>query len=130
MTVYAMAGAALGFLGWAAYLPVLRVPAWRKSMWPVWSLTLLGAALGGGAWLAASERSAALHLAAAAALGECALWALLFFTSMRVPARSGRPAAGQPFPPLAVLSEHGETLHTEAWRGRGPLLLVFFRGFW
>lgn len=47
-----------------------------------------------------------------------------------MPNASGRPVVGAPMPALPMCDEHGNALDVREACSRGPVVLLFFRGFW
>jgi len=98
-------------------------------MWP----TLLMMALATLASLIRVERDYAarrLDPYSLSALAASALFFAVYFLALRVPVSGKRLAPGARMPPIELPDERGGTFSTRAFEGRGPLLLVFFRGFW
>lgn len=58
------------------------------------------------------------------------VYAFTFFFVLRLPAGARRPAAGSALANFEVITESGTALSIADYKGRGPLLLIFFRGFW
>ncbi len=130
MTPLAISAFILSVLGWASYAPVAKIPFLRSTMWPTWAIIVAAAIMGGVA--VALEKSIEF-----ATLGPAAAsWILLFLfvvaytTVLRIPVAPGRPEVGKRIVPFKVIGETGDPVSPQDYQGRGPLLLVFFRGFW
>ena len=64
------------------------------------------------------------------ALFSFGLFLLVFFLMLLIPKSAGRPQVDQPLPEFDVLFADGKRYAPLAMAHGGPVLLVFFRGFW
>jgi hypothetical protein len=129
MELLGIAGFALTVFGWVLYPVANKVPALRRTMWPLWVAFGCGVALAAGASAAAGigDESVRRWLLAAGINGACFL--AVYMLVFRTPRAAGRPVVGQALPIFSLAGEHGP-FSPEDYSGKGPLLLVFFRGFW
>jgi hypothetical protein len=130
MNAFDFAGLAAAFLAWASYLPVSKSPRLRKNMWP--TIALMGLALlivvARAATRPAGEpRLGPLDLSA---LALALLFVPVYFLALRVPRAGGRPQPGQVFPAVTFIGDEAQTISSAELVQRGPMLFVFFRGFW
>jgi hypothetical protein len=124
MELLGIAGFGLTVFGWVLYPVANKVPALRRTMWPLWVAFGCGLALAAGASAAAGFGDAGVFrwLIAAGINSAC-------FLAVYMPRAAGRPVVGQALPVFSLAGEHGP-FSPEDYAGKGPLLLVFFRGFW
>ena len=117
-------------LAWASYIPVSKSPRLRHTMWP--TLALLAIALITELAVIVMRRPGEERVSAldAANLIVILLFAPIYFFALRVPNSSGRPKPGSQLPPVVFLDDSAKPLPAIEMAQRGPLLLVFFRGFW
>jgi len=120
----------LTFVAWASYIPVAKSPKLRHSMWPTWLLQTLALGLAAAALLREPMTFNAPHVMAIVTLASVAAFVLVFATALRIPQSIGRPEQGKALPHLSLVSESGKSISPDDFSGKGPLLLVFFRGFW
>jgi hypothetical protein len=124
----ALFGAALVLLGAFTYVPLLDVPWIRSTAAPNLAAMILGTALGilGAARL---RRRWPWILA----VGE-SLMTLLFiggiFGLMRLPAAPDALPVRAAAPDFTLPDQDGKPVTLSSFRSRGPVLLVFYRGFW
>lgn len=50
--------------------------------------------------------------------------------ALDIPESTRRPRVGDSFPQAVFAAEQNGLASTADWHEKGPLLLVFFRGFW
>jgi hypothetical protein len=120
----------LSLLAWASYFWINKVPSLRRTMWPLWALFLIACAVAGAAL---ATKKVAPGLDESLALGTLANFAcflIVYFAMMRTPRAAGRPKVGETLPRFALADESGRMVSPDDYAGKGPLLLVFFRGFW
>ena len=131
MRIWALASLLLAVLGWASYLPLAKNPAYRATLWPMWTALAVAAFLGIIA-LRKPEQANWFNRSLAILgllISLLAIPAYLFM--LKTPAAEGRPQVGQPLPAIRVKSEYqNDVLSSQSMVSNGPLLLVFFRGFW
>jgi hypothetical protein len=118
---------------WISSFLLVRVPAVRDTMWPVF--VLAGLALGCGVLSLLRDRTQRKLSRGLAwgGIGGIVLFTLVFLIFWRLPAPKKPLAAGQPLPAITLVEESGATLATAELKNAnasGPLLFVFFRGFW
>ncbi|MCB9853762.1 MAG: redoxin domain-containing protein [Phycisphaerales bacterium] len=49
---------------------------------------------------------------------------------MRLPTDQHIVAVGRDAPDFAISNQFGRTVQLSSFKGKGPVLLVFYRGFW
>ncbi|MCW8131096.1 MAG: hypothetical protein KIS92_12175 [Planctomycetota bacterium] len=116
--------------GWASYVPLSKSPSYRATMWPMFLAVGLALVLAVYAFSKATKPVLATRIVAGLAAVVSLLLVPAYFTMLRVPAETGRPLAGQKMPGVNLVNEYGDKLFTGSFTNNGPLLLVFFRGFW
>lgn len=126
----------LGFVGFVSYFLVFaKWPATRDFPWVNLPVVLAAVALGfaglGNAWKTGRWRTKLLHFG-----GSCAALALagllcfyVFSFSATMPEATEEAVAMDMAPNLSLPDARGETVTLESFRG-GPVLLLFYRGFW
>ena len=117
-------------LAWASYIPVSKSPRLRRTMWP--TVLLIALALLGDIAIVLlrapdTDRVTALDIVTWI---TAALFVPVYFLALRVPRSGQRPQSGAALPSVSFIAEDGKTIATSELVQRGPLLLVFFRGFW
>lgn len=120
----------LAFAGWASYLPLSKYPSYRATMWPMVLIIAVALVLAVSAFSKATEPKLATRIIAGVAGAVAVLFIPAYFFMLRVPAQGGRPQVGQKMPGINVVNEYGDKLYTASFATHGPLMLVFFRGFW
>ena len=130
--VLACSAGGISLLAWASYWPVSKVPALRRSMWPTWALFVLSLppALGAVALEISGGVSSAAMFAVLATLVSFGLFVLVFLLMLLIPRSAGRPQVDHPLPEFDVLFADGKRYAPTAMAQGGPVLIVFFRGFW
>lgn len=130
MNPFDFVGLAAAIVAWASYLPVSKSPRLRRTMWP--TIALMGLALAIVAARAAMRAEGEPRLGAfdLSALGLALLFVPVYFLALRVPRAAGRPQPGESFPAVNFTGEDGQTVSSADLVQRGPMLFVFFRGFW
>jgi hypothetical protein len=109
-----------------AWLATLDQPLLRKSGAAAWLLLAVGLVLAFSAMREAKRAWAGGVFALCAALAGLVIW------GAAVPARVPGAKAGAlaQAPDFELESTDGKRLSPADWRGKGPVLLVFFRGCW
>lgn len=120
----------ISFLAWASYIPVAKSPKLRHTMWPTWAMQGGALLLAAYALLTRPLQFDLYQILALVALGLVAGFVFVFATTLRIPQAVGRPEEGKTLPHLSLISESGGSISPDDYSGKGPLLLVFFRGFW
>jgi hypothetical protein len=130
-TNLALAGFVLSILGWASYVPVAKSPALRRNMWPTWLILTVATLLALAAVIAEPPPKEFKTAGVAAVTFVFYIFFIIaYFTALRIPQSTGRPEAGKMLPSISVLAETGQNISPDDFAGKGPVLLVFFRGFW
>jgi len=99
-------------------------------MWPLWAMLLVSMLV---AAVAVALKKTAPGIDESLAHGtfiSFILFLFFYFTMMRTPRVTGRPQVGTRLPHFQLPSETGLQNMPDAYMGKGPVLLVFFRGFW
>ncbi len=124
----ALLGLLLTLLGGISYFFLLDVPWIRSTAIPNAALTVIGLALCSYALF--RTRAAVVVTAAVLSLliGGGFLASVFFLMDLPAPAQTW--AAGRPVPDFALLNQHGELVSLSSFVGKGPVLLVFYRGHW
>jgi len=117
---------AAGTIG--AFMVLLSV--WTIPLRPAW---YLGALVLATALAAAAVWRARRWLTVSALVVSCVLLALagfFNFVAMRVPLTPTRLVVGQPAPDFTLPDAAGRPVRLSDYRGRQPVVLVFYRGYW
>jgi cytochrome oxidase Cu insertion factor (SCO1/SenC/PrrC family) len=122
----ALVGVALVVLAPAAYVPLMSNATARSTGWPAFVVAGVGVALAG--WAAVVDPRKRTRACAVLALLGTATWTWLFFGAMRLP-QSGL-AALTTAPDFTLPDELGHPVSLSTLRAKGPVLLVFYRGWW
>ena len=124
----ALLGAALVLLGAFTYVPLLDVPWIRSTAAPNLAAMILGTALGILGAVRIRRRWPWIL-----AVGE-SMVTLLFiggiFGLLRLPATPDALPVRAAAPDFTLPDQDGDPVALSSFRGRGPVLLVFYRGFW
>lgn len=116
-------------LAWASYVPVSKSPRLRRTMWP--TILMLGLALIAELGLIFSrpgpEHITGLDIGTLILIG---IFVPVYFLALRMPASVLRLQPGQPLPAVSFHTGDGRSISSAEWTRHGPLLLVFYRGFW
>jgi AhpC/TSA family len=117
---------ALGTVG--AFMTLLAV--WTIPIRPAWYLGALG--LAAALALAAVWRARRWLTVSALAVSVLllALAGFFNFVAMRVPSTPTQLVVGQPAPDFTLPDAAGRPVHLADYRGRQPVVLVFYRGYW
>jgi tellurite resistance protein TehA-like permease len=122
----------VSLIAWASYVPVAKTPALRSTMWPTWLLQIV--ALGLGITALVQMANGAVDLApmimAAIAIANFVGFIFIFMTVLKIPTAPGRPEVGKRIQHVTLTSETGAQISPDDFQGKGPVLLIFFRGFW
>ena len=119
----------ISVLAVVSYVPVAKVPRLRRNMWPTWMLFFASIAI---ASIPLVHGKDAPHLDAfqVSTYALFVLYVISYFLILRVPRQTGRPQVGSTVPHFTLIDENGAKISADDFVGKGPLLLVFFRGFW
>ena len=121
---------AFSLLGWLSYLIVAKIPAMRRNMWPMWVIFDTSVVMALIALFQYGTQAGPISAAATATCASFALFVLVYVLVLRVPPAKGRPQAGELLPAFVIKGEDGSLISADDYVGKGPVLLVFFRGFW
>ena len=121
-------GLALVVVAWLSYFLLLRNAWIRATALPNIVVMILGTALGIYAATQAGQQSAT-WMAAGDVLLTLLFFALLFVW-FRLPAPQSTAHTDGLAPDVTLPNQDGEPVALSALRGRGPVLLVFYRGHW
>ncbi len=124
----ALLGFLLTLLGGLSYVLLLDVPWIRATAIPNVALTVLGLALSLYALL--RTRAALVVIAAVASLLVGGGFLASVFILMDLPAPAHSWTGGRPVPDFELPNQNGERVRLSSFVGRGPVLLVFYRGHW
>ena len=127
--VLGVTGLVLAVGGFASYFALLADATVRATAWPTFTMLTLGAALG----IAAVRRRRRWWTVAlgTADVGVAVLFVYLFFIEFSLPvAAAAAPATADAAPTFSLPDEQGNPVALADFRGRGPVLLVFYRGHW
>lgn len=135
MNTLAVISLVTALLAWVSIRFVLKVPALRQTMWPVWMLhglsivlfsiwTVTALVLFPDAILSAGGVCAIITLA------SFVLFLIVYLVALRMPPTEGRPEIGSPLPHFLVTVDEGIQVTPRELLGQGPSMIVFFRGFW
>ena len=124
----AILGTVLVLVGGFAYLLFLDNPWIRSKAIPNTVLILAGLLLCG--WAVARKRSLLTVAAAVFSLLFGALFLISVFLLTQLPKPAKTWDAGATVPDFTLPNQDGETIQLSSFHGRGPVLLVFYRGHW
>lgn len=123
-----LVGLLLTLAGGISYFLLMSVPWIRTHAIPNIALAIVGIAL---CTFALKQRRTKLIIAASAVSYLVAIGFLLsIFVLMRLPAPQTTFAAGQSPPEFTLPNQDGQSISLASYRNKGPVLLVFYRGFW
>lgn len=120
----------ISFVAWLSYVPVAKSPKLRRTLWPtrlLFYLSLIPAIIAMAMQLGDPQSNL---LFVSATFISFALFTLSFYTALKLPVAAGRPEIGKLLPEFEVIGEDGRPFNPNQACSKGPLLLVFFRGFW
>lgn len=121
-------GLVVALAGMASYYFLMDIPSIRSTAWP--SLAGIVAGLGLCGYALWTRRSAATISLASVTTLLSALFVVALFVLTRLPEASVAPDVGQTPPDIALPNQIEQTVRLADFRGRGPVLLVFYRGHW
>jgi len=122
-----VAAVLITMLGALLYLIQINTEWIRRTGLP--SLVIMTLGTVAGVRLAVRHRSAfGAFLASASVVLTGAL--AYYIYGARLPAPGSAPVVGATAPTFVLPDSNGRRISLEAFRGRGPVLLVFYRGFW
>ena len=124
----ALLGAALALGGGISYMLLLDVVWIRSTAIPNLILMGVGTALCIRAALR-PRRGWTMWLGAGGTLVTL-LFVVAFFGLFRLPDAEGTPAVGTLPPDFTLADQDGTQVSLSSFRSRGPVLLVFYRGYW
>jgi hypothetical protein len=128
--MFSLSAVIISLLAGLSYLPVIKVPKFRRTMWPtrlLFYLSLIPAAL---SMIFPTDDPQRNLLLVSLTCILFALFNIFFYTALKLPVAPGRPEIGKLLPDFEVTGEDGKTYTPGSLTGKGPVLLVFFRGFW
>jgi len=120
----------ISFLGWFSYVPVAKIPKFRRTLWPTRLLFYLSLIPAVAAAILPTDDAPRNLLLVSATCISFALFTLSFYTALKLPVAACRPETGKLLPDFEVIGEDGKPFSPNKFASRGPLLLVFFLGFW
>ena len=127
-----LSGAALlvSFLAWVSYVPVARSVRLRRTLWPTRAMQYLAIALACLAFAVPMGDAPMNLLLVGLTCLSFATFVLAYHLTLKLPVASGRPEAGKLLPAFELTGEDGKPFSSEQFVGKGPVLYLFFRGFW
>jgi hypothetical protein len=127
-----ISGAALviSFLGWVSYLPVAKSPRLRRTLWPTRAMQYVAIAVACLAFAVPTDDPPMNLLLVSLTCLSFSLFLLAYHFALKLPVATGRPEVGKLLPAFELTDEDGKTFTSDQFTNKGPLLLVFFRGFW
>lgn len=125
----AILGLLITLVGGVSYYFLLEVPWIRQTGWPNIAVMLVGLALGvAAAWKARRKLTVGLVVGQALFIALFVA-SLTVFTALPEAQRAADASSGQA--PDFTLPDHtGNPVSLKDALARGPVLLVFYRGFW
>ena len=123
----ALAGLALVLLAPVAYVPLMSNATARATGWPAFLTAAIGIALAG--WAATVDARRRTRAGAVLAVVVTAAWTWLFFGAMRLPPSDALTKLTTA-PDFTLPDELGRPVSLHEARAQGPVLLVFYRGWW
>jgi hypothetical protein len=115
------------FLGGLLYLIQIDTEWIRRTGLP--SLIIMTIGTGAGIRLAIKHRSALGYFLSAVSVGVTGVFVFYLYV-VRLPSPEAAPDVGEPAPGFTLPDHRGESVALRDFRGRGPVLLVFYRGVW
>ena len=114
--------------GFGSYFLLLFEPTVRATAWPTLAMLTVAVVLG----VAAVRRHRRWWTIALATvdMGVAAMFLFLFFVGFSLPAVANVPTPPDPAPDFELADQEGRSHRLSEYRGRGPVLLVFYRGHW
>ena len=134
LPLLATAALIVSLLGWASYIPVAKSPRLRRTLMPTRALQYLAVALACLAFavplpLGMGDPPMNLLLVSLTCL-SFATFVLAYHIALKLPVAAGRPEVGKLLPAFQLTGENGQPFSSDQFLGKGPVLYVFFRGFW
>ena len=130
MPILAIASFVVSFIGWVSYVPVVKSPKYRRTLWPT-RVLLYGSLLMACAAFALPSGSPRLNMwLFSATCASFSLFTLMYYIMIKLPVHPDRPHVGKTIPEFEVTGEDGKALSSDQFVGKGPVLFIFFRGFW
>jgi hypothetical protein len=120
----ALLGAACAILAPVAYMATVSTPVGGRTGWAMFTTIAAGLTLVLAALL--SDRRKRTIAAAALAAFFALAWTAMFFIALKTPPTSALATA----PDFTLLDEGGHPVSLAQERAKGPVLLVFYRGWW
>ena len=122
--VQAFVGLALVVAAPFAYAALVNDVVAARTGWPLFAAVIVGLALA----TIAAVRDARLRtrVAAALALAGALGWTAMFFVALRTPGVAPLATA----PDVTLVGPDGAPVSLAVERAKGPVLLVFYRGWW
>ena len=130
MPILAIASFVVSFIGWASYVPVVKRPKLRRTLWPTRVLLYLSLLMAGVAFFLPVRDPYLNSIFVSASLISFAIFTLLYYLMIKLPICVGRPEVSKAMPEFEVTGEDGKPFSSDNFLGKGPLLFIFFRGFW
>ncbi len=124
----ALVGMLITVAGGASYYLLLDVPWIRSRAIPNIAAVLLGLGLCGYALVQRRSKGVIAASAVGGLIGVVFL--LSYFVLMKLPAPTTTLSPAATAPDFTLPNHRGQQVTLSSWRGRGPVLLVFYRGFW
>ncbi len=112
--------------GSSSYVYMLTIPAIRTTAWPTFAMLALGVLLGAAA--VAQRRRWWTILPGAGTAVIAAVFLHTFFVGFKLPEAQAGPEPAEQAPDFALAGHQGGEIALSSYRGRGPVLLVFYRG--
>ena len=121
-------GSTLVLVGGISYVIFMDVPWIRSTAIPNAALVLIGLLLTGLAVLKKRTGFTVPNALLSMLFGGFFLVSVYGLTVLPQPAREWN--LGEPAPDFLLTNQNGETVRLSSFRGKGPVLLVFYRGHW
>lgn len=124
----ALAVCVAAFVGAASWAMLLDIPSIRSTAWV--NFIMVGADVAIGIWLALRWRRRIVTVLAGVNVTVLVLFTAAFFFMMTVPTTGHELATGQPAADFTLPNHDGSSVSLADFHAKGPVLLVFYRGFW
>lgn len=108
-----------------ALLSLLMIPL--RPAWYLGALALAAALAGAAVWRARRWLTVSALVVSVLLL---AFAGFFHFVAMRVPPMPTRLVVGQPAPDFTLPDAAGRPVRLAEYRGRQPVVLIFYRGYW
>lgn len=125
---WAWVGLALSAVGGISYFLLMNIPWIRSTALPNTILAVAGLVF--SVIALARKRTWVTICAGTLSLMISGGFLASVHVLMRLPADQHVVAVGKTAPDFAIPNQYGRTVQLSALRGRGPILLVFYRGHW